>query len=491
MKKSVALADLSDAHREQYEIAQSFDGVFSTDEFTSQYLEQFPDRNPPSMLPGDFSFNETQRAGDKYPSFLLTVAPSQYRFVDLDYQSRDTARCIGDLSRVQFDQVFDNLNKNLCAYNGSEFDGFQLGVIYKWESYKDDIQRIALDRLNSSDWVTTDIGSGRILEALIHAIEIRTSAGAFNNLVAWEPRPNRPSSTAQLRQGLRNGPKRNQFEQVLFNLFRGQIDHEIALTRIVDLVGARYPLIAYIFFLIDYTQYMPIAPQTFDRAFAELGIDLRTSGKCSWENYAAYNEAIGWVREALIEWKGFAGTRLLDAHSWVWLMARLPGKIELQEKQGVSKPDDIQFRMIELGRSIISRAASANGQTEKSVVKNKEVFGFSSEQALYDFLGNLWERQQGLCNLTGLPMQLRVGKGAPNHMTVSVDRISSDGHYSPDNLQLTCWFANRWKGTTPHDEFMELLSRVQTGPLEDTAVEGSFADSLGSPSDLLSDEGLR
>ena len=28
---------------------------------------------------------------------------------------------------------------------------------------------------------------------------------------------------------------------------------------------------------------MPIAPQKFDRVFSELGIDLRMSGKCSWE----------------------------------------------------------------------------------------------------------------------------------------------------------------------------------------------------------------
>lgn len=443
--------------------------------------------NTSSILPSDFSYNNAQKERDRYPSFLVTVAPSRYRFVGLDYQYHDTDAYIGALSRTDFERAYENLNENLRIYNGSEFEGFQNGVIHSWESYKDAVRKIALERLNSDAWTTNDVGSGRILSALIHAIEIRESAETHNNLVAWEPRPNQPSLTMQLRHDVGSGPKRNEFERALFDLFKGRTDHEVALTRIIDLIGRRYSVIAYIFFLIDDTRYMPIAPQTFDRAFAELGIDLRTSGKCSWENYAAYNEAIGWVQEALIEWKGFADTRLLDAHSWIWLMARLPGKIEQQRKQGVSKPDDIKFKMIELGLSIIRRAANANGQTEKSVVKNKEVFGFSSDQALHEFLVQLWEKQKGVCNLTGLPMQLRVEKGAPNHMIVSVDRIDSDGHYSPDNLQLTCWFANRWKGTTPNDEFMGLLSLVQRGAMEGEAAEGSFDTDPDLLDDLLSD----
>ena len=132
-------------------------------------------------------------------------------------------------------------------------------------------------------------------------------------------------------------------------------------------------------------------------------------------------------------------------------------------------PDDIKIKMIELRREIIRRAANANGQTEKTVVKNKEVFGFTSEQALHEFLVELWVKQKGICNLTGLPMQQRVEKGTPNHMIVSVDRIDSDRHYSPDNLQLTCWFANRWKGTTPNGEFIDLLNRIRESPQEENA----------------------
>jgi hypothetical protein len=41
---------------------------------------------------------------------------------------------------------------------------------------------------------------------------------------------------------------------------------------------------------------MPIAPTTFDAAFSNLGIALKTSH--SWDNYSQYNAALGDVRDA-------------------------------------------------------------------------------------------------------------------------------------------------------------------------------------------------
>lgn len=372
-------------------------------------------------------------------------------------------------SRKSFENAFKQFELSLREYNGSSFSGFESGVIGQWESYKTEIREIALKRLQSKEWGIEDVGTGRILSSLIDAIEIRESAELRNNLVAWEARPNQPSLTLQLRQDVGQGNSRQQFERVIFDLFHARVDHKGSLERIVELIGRRYSLVAYIFFLVDDVRFMPIAPRTFDKAFAKLGFEVRMSGNCSWENYAAYNDAIRRVQQAFVKWKGMPDTRLVDAHSWIWVMARLPEKIEQFRRQGVRKPDDVKRKMIDLANAIFYRVATANGQKVERVVKNKNLFGFSSEESFYTFLNELWERQKGRCKLTDLPMVLSVPKGEPNDLIVSVDRIDSDAQYSPENLQLTCWFANRWKGTTPNDQFIKLLGIIRNG--DDDATE--------------------
>lgn len=377
--------------------------------------------------------------------------------------STTNAAVSGTLSKERFERTFAQFELNLLEYNGSRFAGFETGVIEQWESYKTEIREIALKRLQAEDWRIQEVGTGRLLSSLINAIEIRESSALRNNLVAWEARQNQPSLTRKLRQDLGHGNNRQQFERTIFDLFHGHIDERDALERIVELIGRQYSIIAYIFFLVDDARFMPIAPRTFDEAFATLGLELRMSGNCSWENYEAYNSVIRQIQRAFIDWQGNPDTRLVDAHSWIWMMARLPGEIEKLRRQGVRKPDDVRYKMIDLGRSIISRVAASNGQSEERVVKNKDLFGFTSDQALYDFLIELWKQQEGQCKLTGLSMVLNVIKGETNDMIVSVDRIDSDSQYSPENLQLTCWFANRWKGTTPNDQFINLLKKVQNG----------------------------
>ena len=80
--------------------------------------------------------------------------------------------------------------------------------------------------------------------------------------------------------------------------------------------------------------------------------------------------------------------------------------IEQMRQQGLQRPGDLKAAMIGLAQSVINRVGNANGQTVERVVKNKELFGFSSTEAFYDFLCQAWEDQDGRCALTGLPMLL-------------------------------------------------------------------------------------
>lgn len=370
------------------------------------------------------------------------------------------------LEQTNFIERFASFKADIKRLSGDRFTSFQSGLAEKWEGYKPVIRGIARHRLDFEHWVAKDVGTGRIFEKAIHAIEIRESQEIHNNLVAWEPRPHQPSETDRLKGDLTSKVDMQKFERLVYSLFNQALPPEGFIGGLVDLLGRRYSLIAYLLYVFDDQNFMPIAPTTFDTAFSELGLTLRMSGKCSWENYSAYNEAIRKVQAALMTWSALPDVRLIDAHSFLWLMVRVPKKIEQQVSQGLRKPDDLKWEMIEVGQAIFSRVASANGQSELRIVKNKELVGFSSDQALYSFLEDLWHKQSGLCALTGLQMQLKRVQGSGNELLRSVDRICSDGQYSPDNIQWTCWFANRWKGTQDDAGFKRLLNLVRIGSID-------------------------
>lgn len=370
---------------------------------------------------------------------------------------------VDKLDRSRFIRVFDKFNDDLRAYNGSQFVSFATGVPAKWESYKPIIRNIALQRLEAEKWTTNDVGSGSILAAVISAIEIKESQDVRNNLVPWEPRHNQPSETGRLREELGNGPARQRFERHVFDLFQERREPADILDGLVDQIGRRYSLIAYLFYIFDDNRFLPIGTTTFDKAFEQLGIDVRTTGRCSWSNYQEFIAAVRSVQAGLTNWVGVNEVRLIDAHSYLWLLVRLPQKIEQMRQQGLQRPGDLKAAMIGLAQSVINRVGNANGQTVERVVKNKELFGFSSTEAFYDFLCQAWEDQDGRCVLTGLPMLLPQ-KGRPvTELVVSIDRKDSAGRYSPDNIQLTCWFANRWKGTQADHDFVALIEILRRG----------------------------
>ncbi|AMO54978.1 hypothetical protein GZ77_25785 [Endozoicomonas montiporae] len=52
--------------------------------------------------------------------------------------------------------------------------------------------------------------------------------------------------------------------------------------------GRTYPLISYLLFIKDRSQFLSISPHYMDRAFELLGAEFKTSHQCSWENYFVY-----------------------------------------------------------------------------------------------------------------------------------------------------------------------------------------------------------
>jgi hypothetical protein len=230
------------------------------------------------------------------------------------------------LSELAFRQQFERFKKAVFLASKSEFRSFREGLPNKWEGYKDGIYTEGRKRLAWQSWTEEDVQSGiPIVERTIKAIEIeKTPEMKGSNLVDWDSRygPERKSHK-KLIEALGNNAQAHTFGEVLYGLYRDELPEAEVFGRFVQLAGRRYDLPAYLFFLKDWDRFMPISPTTFDKAFELLGINLQTSKHCSWENYTQFNDAMRSIQESLSSVTGLEDIRMIDAHSFCWMLVRL------------------------------------------------------------------------------------------------------------------------------------------------------------------------
>lgn len=340
------------------------------------------------------------------------------------------------------------------------FTSFHDGAARAWEAYKARVRAEALSRLSPAAWTESEIGTGAILERAISAIEIGGNDQQRNNLVPWDGRYGPSTIAHAVFLAARSRPDaRKRIERWLFDAFAGEQDPAQLFERFRDIAGDGYALPAYLFFLIDDERFAPIAPRTFDEAFGRLGIPLTTSGRCSWPNYLAYNEALEEVRREL-QAAGFADAGHIDAHSFCWMLIRM----EEERPGGDNRPGTVRYASAKR-RSILdmaqnaAAAAAQSGTVVTSIRKDKQIH--HARQELEGIIEALIERQAGLCAITGLPLGW-LGECEDPNMLASLDRIDSSGHYRGDNLQVICRFVNMWKGSSPDGEFRRLLALLRT-----------------------------
>jgi hypothetical protein len=138
-------------------------------------------------------------------------------------------------------------------------------------------------------------------------------------------------------------------------------------------------------------------------------------------------------------------------------------KVAAARKHGAARVFDARQRAIaRMVRTVVDTVASARGQIVQRTAKIKEM-RFPNERELEQYVVALLEAQDDLCALTGIRLQFD-GEHDDDQLLASLDRIDSDGHYEPSNLQLVCRFVNRWKNDGDNDEFQRLLRllRVRT-----------------------------
>ena len=228
------------------------------------------------------------------------------------------------LNATKFADAFERFCAAVVAKSGDHFKDFGSGLPLHWEGYKEWVYHNGRIALGFEQWKPSSVGSGQILQNTINAIQLHQDARYRNNLVQWDARYGDKARThSLLLEAQGDKAATMQAEQVLFDLYSGDEDDEQSFESLVAVVGKRYELIAYLFFLKDWTRYMPVRTTAFSKAFEQLGMPHAMSGKCSWDNYAEFIVRLKAVQRELTAY-GVRGNRLIDAHSFCWLRVCLP-----------------------------------------------------------------------------------------------------------------------------------------------------------------------
>ena len=205
-------------------------------------------------------------------------------------------------------------------------------------------------------------GSGQILDLVIKMIEVEN-----NNLVEWHGKKGPDSKEHSALLNLKKGTNEQirEFEENTSNFFKSAgITDEEYFNYFVNTINHKYPLIAYLFYLKDRKQYLPIKPTFFDKFFKEHSIDLVTAWHCSWENYCEYIEVFkllkSFLRENLDD-----DACLVDAHSFAWIMVS-QYKADLSEGL-YTVPESIKLK--EKNKEVIVKARIGQGLYRDKLIK--------------------------------------------------------------------------------------------------------------------------
>jgi hypothetical protein len=219
------------------------------------------------------------------------------------------------INQKQFEIQFAAFSELLAEQESIPFHFLSSNPFSK-EKYKYEIYKEAKKRLDCNKWSESDIGTGKILGHTISSIEI-----PGNNLVRWDNRYGKESRQHNYLYEAKNDQRKTkELESCIYAIYHKESDAQ-SFESIMKIIGKKYSLIAYLFFIKDRSKYLPIATTIFDIAFRCFNVDFITSYHCSWDNYSTYLRLVGELKEMLTEILGSEVT-LLDAHSFAWIIGR-------------------------------------------------------------------------------------------------------------------------------------------------------------------------
>ena len=282
---------------------------------------------------------------------------------------------------------------------------------------EDDKARIAEEarrELKCHCWNESWIGTGKIAECACGAMNKAFNLVNKNQQIDFKNRldPN-------------NAKYRNDAEQVLYDIYRNPVCSEaVAFKNAIEVFGAKYDTIAFLFFIKDDTRFLPISTGHFDKGFAYLAIDYRTSFRCSWENYQGFIKIIREIRNVMEDMLPMQGVpRLIDAHSFVWV---------IQEDRFLNwEPETEQSIMIEQTTekyiySVVSGSGGCRSVTSNAFVRSAEVVKETRKRA------------NGVCQYCNQPAPFLDKKGKPYLEVHHVVWLSRGGEDSTANTVALC-----------------------------------------------------
>ena len=205
------------------------------------------------------------------------------------------------------------------------------------EDYKRDIAKRAAEILNANSWPESEIGKGLIGDRVIKAVQRNVNLVGRFQISAFSDKVKEDYYAS---------------EQILYILYHDRKAQD-CFEPICKRFGRKYDLVSYLFFISDPSRYMPLRSSIFDAIFEKLGINLQTSGRCSWNNYQEYLATIAAVRDVMKDYYQIDDVDLLDAHSFLWTLNL--DVLDLEEKEsGVAEPPT-QEKKVEVGATVIHK----------------------------------------------------------------------------------------------------------------------------------------
>ena len=308
------------------------------------------------------------------------------------------------------------------------------GVLGREEGYKSFIAEDTRKEFHLSEWKENWIGTGKIEQYATKAIT------KSNNLVF----PQQKFTFQNILNPAREEYKK-EAEGVLYRIFRGDDDEE-AYNAAVNCFGAKYDLIAFLFFIKDDTRFLPISPKNFDKSFEKLKIDFKTAYHCNWENYKKYNKIISEIGNYMDKVLPlYSDVRLMDAHSFVWI---LHGK-SFEEWEANHKNEGIIEKRME---QFLLEYKEGNG---KRYATHSSVFNRSQEVVKI-----VKKRANGICQLCKQPAPFCDKNGQPYLEVHHIKWLSRGGKDSTDNAVALCPNCHTKMHVVDDEEDVEKLLRT-------------------------------